>query len=141
MRPYNFAAQNHVQVVFQMPDYSNGCCGIRHNADIGSHTSSVCAKLNFVRHRHRKWCCDTRSARRKYAIPAPQSLCRGKAVRLLDGKNISRGVRPACTSNAIISLYTKVRVAVESFCYVKSLCCSRTTGSDEVLYLEIWIFT
>ena len=69
---YNLAAQSHVQVSFDSPEFT---------ADVDA--TGVLRVLEAVRQ------CGGGSAEREHSVPSLQSVCRGKTVRLLDCEGVS----------------------------------------------------
>ena len=92
---YNLAAQSHVQVSFETPEYTANADALRHAAAAGSHpnsqsqgTGKVLSGLDVGALRQRAG----NPAIGNDAVLSAQSLCRGQALCLLDHGELPRGL-------------------------------------------------
>lgn len=96
---YNLAAQSHVQVSFDVPEYSRGCgcawraphSGGREDLRVGKENQDLSGiYLRAV------WKSGGGSSKRDHTFPSLQPLCSCQAVRLLDHKGIQGSIRNVC---------------------------------------------
>ena len=95
---YNLAAQSHVQVSFETPEYTANADALGTLRLLGGHSHPQDGKpravlpgveLRDVRRR-------TAASGRAEPLSSPQSVRGGQGLRLLDHGQLSRGLRPAC---------------------------------------------
>ena len=93
---YHLAAQSHVRVSFDVPEYTGDVSGLGLTRILEAIRRSGIKTRFYQASSSELYRGCAAASERRHSLPAPQPLCRGQAVRLLDGAQLPGGLRDVC---------------------------------------------